>query len=176
VGAPRVTAAPGGRAAAQSACPSRRREKGGRGRRRGCGHKGELGFEAGIYWAREWLRRRQQHRSSAIQRSKIILLPWPPRARVVSKRSLVAQSACPSRRREKGGRGRRRGCGHKGELGFEAGIYWAREWLRRRQQHRSSAIQRSKIILLPWPPRARVVSKCSLVFKYHHNRAMLWVQ
>jgi hypothetical protein len=73
----------------------------------------------------------------------------------------------PCRRREKGGRGRRRGCGHKGELGFEAGIYWAREWLRRRQQHRSSAIQRPKIILLPWPPPARVVSKRSLVFRCH---------
>ena len=38
----------------------------------------KLGFEAGIYFARKWLERKQQHRSSTIQGLKIIFLPWPP--------------------------------------------------------------------------------------------------
>ena len=72
----------------------------------------------------------------------------------------------PRRHREKGGRGRRHGCGHERELGFGPSIYLAAEWLGRRQEHRLSGIRGVKIILLPWTPCAPVLATRSILFKY----------
>jgi len=72
----------------------------------------------------------------------------------------------PRRHREKGGRGRRHGCGRERELGFGPSIYLAAEWLGRRQEHRSSEIRGVKIILLPWTPCASVLATRSILFKY----------
>ena len=72
----------------------------------------------------------------------------------------------PRRHREKGGRGRRHGCGRERELGFGPSIYLAAEWLGRRQEHRSSGIRGVKIILLPWTPCASVLATRSILFKY----------
>ena len=71
----------------------------------------------------------------------------------------------PRRHREKGGRGRRHGCGCERELGFGPSIYLAAEWLGRRQEHRSSGIRGVKIILLPWTPCAPVLATRSILFK-----------
>jgi len=167
---PRLTPAPGapreeGSGGAGRARPGLRPPSG---RARGCGRRHAGRRRAGL-WPRLGA-------ASPGHRARPLLEAAPPprerREREEARmrtRERAGLAWKPRRHREKGGRGRRHGCGRERELGFGPSIYLAAEWLGRRQEHRSSGIRGVKIILLPWTPCAPVLATRSILFKCNNN-------